>query len=111
MIRVILLLWTILLLIYLNIKTADNIELVAKFEFENFDYLINSIKSDTTYRELKLHSLENETTKFTRQIREDTSYIREGIFYLIGALGLFLVSELSFFIHDKKKRQTTNSSL
>lgn len=107
-IRAILLLWTILWFAYLNIKTTDNIGLVAEFKFETFDNLMGNIKSDTLYREQKLDVLDNKTTRFTGQILEDSSDVREGILYLMGTLALFIVIEVTFSIGDRKKRQTTN---
>jgi hypothetical protein len=101
----------ILILIYLNVKTRDNIGLVAEFKFETFDKMMDNIKSDSLYMKQRLGILHNETTRFTGQILEDTSHVREGIHYLMGVLGLFITSELGFFLIKRKKGQTTHVSV
>jgi hypothetical protein len=105
-IRAILLLWTILWLIYLNVKTNDNIELAAQYKYEIFDKLMGDTKMDSLNRKHNLTLLDAETTKFTSKILEDSSHIKEAILYLLITLAFFFAIELSFFLFDIKQRQS-----
>ena len=97
--RGILLLLTILLLVYLNRKTDDNIGLIAKFKFET----LNNIKGDSLDTNYKFDLLDNEATGFSGQILEDTSHVREAVLYLIGVVGLLIAAELGFFITERRR--------
>ena len=99
--RILLLLLTVLILFYLNIKTEDNIELIAEFKFKTLEH----IKTGSLDIEHKLDLLDNETTRFSGQIIEDTSKVREAIIYLIGMVGLLIAVEITFSIAEKRRNQ------
>jgi hypothetical protein len=94
-----LLILIVLLLIYLNGKTDDNIRRIAKFKLETF----NKIKADSLDSEDKFDLLVNETTKFTERIAQDSPHIRDGVRYLIGVVVLLIVIELGFLIAKRDK--------
>jgi hypothetical protein len=108
MIRSILLVWTILVFVYLNRKTTDNIGLVEEFKFEELDRMMNNIITDSVHGKERLDILGNETARFTGEILEDSSHVREGVLYLMGTFALFIVIEVSFFITGKRKGNLTN---
>lgn len=87
-----------LILIYLSIKTMDNVELVREFRYQTLD----TIKADSSDKRHKFDLLDNETTKFSGRILEDTSHVREAVNYLIGLMGLFIIIEFSFLIATVK---------
>ena len=89
----------LLVLVYLNVKTGENIKLVERFKFETLD----GIKSNSLEADYKIDQLENATTKFTSQIVEDTSHVREATHYLIGFVALLIAAELLFLIDERKK--------
>jgi len=94
-----LLLLIVLLLINLYRKTEDNIARLAKFKVET----INKIKTDSLDTERKFDLLVNETTKFNKQFIEDSPHVKEGIRYLIGAVGLLIAAELGFFFKEGRR--------
>ena len=75
-------------------KTEKSIGLITKFKFETLER-IKTDSLDTTY---KLDLLDNITDKFSGQILENSSHVREAIQYLIGVIGLYVAIELVFFI-------------
>ena len=91
---------TVLILVYLNIKTKENLGLIAKFKYETLD----TIKADSLDTEQKLSLLGNETTRFSGQILEDTSHVREGVHFLMGVIGLLIVSEFGLFVFKRRRR-------
>lgn len=107
-IRSILLIWTILIFVYLNRKTTDNIELVEEFKFEKFDRMMDNVKSDSTPTKAGLNILDSETTRFTGEILEDSARVREGMLYLMATFGLFIAMEVSFSIASKRRAKLTN---
>ena len=90
---------TVSLLLYLNKKTDDNVATIAEFKFET---LVN-IEADSLDPRSESDFTVDETTRFTGQIIEDSSHVREGINYLIGILGLFTIVELVFAMVAKRK--------
>ena len=95
--RGLLLLLTILLLVYMNRKSGVNLDTIARFKIEAF----NKVQTDSLNNKDKVDMLVKETTKLSGQINEDSS-AREVIYYLIGIVGLFIASELVFFIMERK---------
>lgn len=93
-----LLLLTIIILIYLNIKTGDNIGLIGEFKYQTLD----TIKANSLDTKNKFDLLNIEASKFSGQILEDTSHVREAVNYLIGLIGLFIVVELGFLYAKRK---------
>ena len=94
-----LLLLIVLLLINLYRKTDDNIARIAKFKIET----LNKIKTDSLDTEHKFDLLVNETTKFNKQFIEDSPHVKDGIRYLIGAVGLLIAVELGFFFKEGRR--------
>jgi hypothetical protein len=90
---------TISMLINLYRKTEDNISRIAKFKFE----MLNKIKTDSLDTEHKFDLLVDQTTKFNKQLNEDSPQIRESVRYLIGAVGLLTAVELGFFITRRRR--------
>jgi regulatory protein YycI of two-component signal transduction system YycFG len=93
-IRIIFVLLTVFLLIYLNRKTDNNTESIAEFKLK----MIEKIRTDSLDSKNKLDLLVNETTKFV----DDSSHVREGIHYLMRMLGLWVVIELVFLLLEKR---------
>ena len=98
-IRGTLLLLIVLLLINLYRKTDSNIARIAKFKIDTF----NKINTDSLDTEHKLDLLVNETTKFNKQLNEDTPHIKEAVRYLFGVVGLLIAAELGFYITKRRK--------
>ena len=92
--RIIFVLLTVVLLVYLNRKTDANTESIAEFKLK----MIQRIQTDSLDSKKKLDLLLNETTKFV----EDSSHVREGIHYLMRLLGLWIVIELVFLLLEKR---------
>ncbi len=97
--RGLLIIVTVLLLFYLNRKANDNIELIEKHKFETLD----NIKDDSLNTKYRFDLLDNEATKFSGQIFEDTYHIKKAINYLIGVIGLLIAVELGFIFSERKK--------
>jgi hypothetical protein len=97
--RGILLLTIVLLLINLYRKTNNNLVRIAKFKLDTF----NKIKSDSLNNTQKFDTLFNETTKFNKQLNEDSPQIRVAVRYLFGAVGLLIAAELGFFITRRRR--------
>ena len=97
--RATLLLLTISLLVNLFRKTDDHIGVIAKFKLETLD----KIKADSLNAKHKFDLLVNETTKFSRQMDEDTPHIKEAVAYLIGIVVLFIAVELGFSIAERRR--------
>jgi hypothetical protein len=94
-----LLLLIVLLLINVVRKTNNNMGRIVKFKLDT----LNKIKSDSLDTEHKLDLLVNKSTEFTGQIMDETPQLKEGMRYLIGAIVLLIVFELSFFIAERRK--------
>ncbi len=97
--RGVLLLLVVLLLINLYRKTDSNLARIAKFKLDTF----NNVKADSLDTEHKFDLLVDETTKFNKQLNEDSPQIREALRYLFGAVGLLIAAELGFFISKGKR--------
>ena len=95
-----LLLLIVVLLINLYRKTDDNIARIAKFKLET----LKKIKNDSLDTEHKFDLLVNETTEFNKQFVENSPQVRGAFRYLMGAVGLLIAVELSFFISEGRKR-------
>src|SRR5688572_17689128 len=93
-----LLLLIVLLLINLFRKTDSNMARIAKFKIET----LNKIKTDSLDTERKLDLLVDETTKFNKQLNEDSPQINKALQYLIGVVGLLIAVEFFFFISKRK---------
>ena len=98
-IRGTLLLLIILLLVYLNRKTDNTFRRITKFKLET----LNKIKTDSLDAKHKFDTLVSETTKFSRQISEDSPHVKESARYLIGVVGLLIALELGFFIAKRRR--------
>ena len=92
--RVVFILLTVFLLIYLNRKTDDNTETIAEFKLK----MIEKIRTDSLDSKNKLDLLLNETTKFV----DNSSHVREGLHHLIGLLVLWFLTELIFLVLEKR---------
>ena len=92
-IRIIFVLLTVFLLIYLNKKTDNNTESIAEFKLK----MIEKIRTDSLDSKSKVDLLINETTKFI----DDSSHVTKGIHYLMRLLGLWIVVELVFLLVEK----------
>lgn len=92
--RVIFILLTVFLLVYLNRKTDNNTESIAEFKLK----MIEKIRTDSLDSKHKLDLLLNETTKFV----DDSSHVRKGMLYLMRLLGLWVVIEGVFLVLEKR---------
>ncbi len=86
------------LIFYLNEKTGVNLGTVAKFKYET----LHKVNSDSLDNKARLDLLVQETTKLNDQIKEDSSHAQDMIYYLMGVVCLFVVSELIFYGRRKK---------
>jgi hypothetical protein len=98
-IRGTLLLLLVLLLINLYKKTENDLGRIAKFKLET----LNKINTDSLGTEHKLDLLVNETTKFNKQLIEDSPQVESALRYLIGIVGLLIAVELGFFISERRR--------
>src|SRR6185369_5507598 len=92
--RVVFLLMTVSLLVYLNKKAGDDVGTIAEFKFK----MIEKLRTDSLDAKHKLDLLLNDTTKFI----DNSSHVRKGIHYLMGLLGLVVITEVGFLIIDKR---------
>lgn len=92
------------IVIYLKIKTDDNIELTAKFEFETLD----KIKTDSLDIGLKFDVLNQEAAELNGRILNGSLLVREAITYLLVIIGLLIAIEVSFFIIEKRRISRNN---
>jgi hypothetical protein len=93
-IRVFLLFLIVLIVIYLNLNTDENLNRIVKFKIG----LLERMAADSSVNQSKFDELLGQTTKFSRQIMEDTSHTTEAAHYLSVILGLLIVSELTFWM-------------
>jgi hypothetical protein len=97
--RGVLLLTIVLLLINLYKKTDNNLARIAKFKLDTF----NKIKTDSLDKTQKFDTLFNETTKFNKQLNEDSPQISVAVRYLFGAVGLLIAAEFVFFVTRRRR--------
>jgi hypothetical protein len=90
----------VFLLAYLSRKTDDSAGTIAEFKFK----MIEKIRTDSLDSKQKMDLLLEETTKFI----DDSSYVRKGIRYLMGLLGLVVVVEMVFLVQAKRNLDSRN---
>lgn len=98
-VRAVLLLTIVFLLINLYKKTDNNLARIAKFKLDTF----KKIKTDSLDTAQKFDTLFNATTKFNKQLNEDSPQIRVAVRYLFGTVGLLIAVELGFFITRRRR--------
>lgn len=94
-----LLLLIVLMAINLYRKTEDNMSRIARFKLET----LNKINTDSLDTKQKLDLLVSETTEFNKQFIDNSPRVKDGIRYLIGAVVLLIIVELSFFITERRR--------
>ena len=92
------LLLIVFLLIYLNIKAEEDIHKIAEFKLNQFKVLM----SDSLNTGHKFEKVANETTRFSREIINDSAHIKKALFYLTIILALLFVSEIYFSTKSRK---------
>ena len=92
------LLLIIVLLVYLNGKSENNLKRITKFKYDTF----NKIKSDSLDTQRKLDVMVSDTSKFTEQIMEESPIVRRGLHYIMGVVVLWVIVELGFSIARKR---------
>lgn len=100
--RAVFFLLTVLLLLFLNRKTNDNVATIAEFKFDRLE----KFRTDSLDSKYKLRLLMVETTKFSGLMIDESLIVREMIHYLIGLLGLFVAIELGFLVLAKRNPQS-----
>lgn len=97
-IRGFILILIVFLIVNLYRKTESNISRIARFKFD----MLDKVKTDSLDTEHKLELLVDETTRFNKQLNDDSPQIREGLRYLMGAVGLLIAVELWFYISKRR---------
>jgi hypothetical protein len=83
----------IVLLVYINRKTKDDVVSVAEFKFKMYQ----KISKDSLDANAKLNLVLNETSKFI----DDSSHVRRGVNYLTGLFVLLIIAEFTFLMVSK----------
>src|SRR5690349_14958326 len=94
-VRIILFLLTGIAIIYLSKKSDDNVESVVEFKYK----MIEKLSRDSLDSRHKLDVLIDDTTHFV----DESSRVQDGIRYLAGLLGVFVVFEFVFLVIEKKR--------
>jgi hypothetical protein len=92
--RLVFLLLTVALLVYINRKSNDNTMSMVEFKYRTF----KKIERDSLDAKHKLDLLVDETTKFI----DDSTRVKKGIRYLTLVFGILVVVELGFLIFTKR---------
>jgi len=95
--RIVYLLVAIALVVNLNRKTNDKAGSIANFKYK----MIEKLRTDSLNSKQKINMLVNETTKFM----DDSAHVRNGTRYLMALLVLFVVTEVTFFVLQKKEER------
>jgi hypothetical protein len=89
-VRIILILLTVFVIVFLNGKTEGDTKSIVEFKVKMYEKL----KTDSLDSKAKVDLLFNETTKFV----DDSSRLKRGLNYLTAILTLMIIAELVFVI-------------
>jgi hypothetical protein len=80
-------------------KNDDNIARIAKFKLD----ALHKIQTDSLGTQDKFDVLASETAKFNKQFIADAPHFKNGLRYLMGAVGMLIAVELYFVIAKRRR--------